>query len=97
MPLHAICSLTACSYAVELQDRGNGVSIATPDACPVCGSMLITCCLDCRFPLVGKLGSAVCDVCGFDLKRDKSPGEVESPDLNSDIRSLSGLSVGWKS
>jgi hypothetical protein len=32
MPMQAIC--TVCSYAVQLQDRVNGVSIPTPERCP---------------------------------------------------------------
>jgi hypothetical protein len=65
---YALCSNSECRYSIELHDRSNGVSIATPEECPRCRSSMIVTCPECGFLLLGRPGAPVCPVCLVDIR-----------------------------
>jgi hypothetical protein len=65
---YALCSNSKCDFSVELHDRVNGNSRATPKVCPRCKGSMISICPECGFLLMGTQGATACAVCRADIR-----------------------------
>jgi hypothetical protein len=66
---YALCSNSKCDFSIELHDRLNGNSRATPGVCPRCACPMISTCPECGFLLMGTRGATACAVCRADIRR----------------------------
>jgi hypothetical protein len=66
---YALCSNSKCDFSIELHDRVNGNSRATPEVCPRCKCPMISTCPECGFLLMDTLGATACVVCRADIRR----------------------------